>query len=107
LTNVTEIIAAINALDHEQLSPLLIAIAAKLAEQPKKTADIVSGVSTLVDADTLAAALQLKKSQLMTLARQKKIPSIKVGKYVRFDVAEVAAALKATPANVDKCQHSR
>src|SRR5438128_11718932 len=80
-----DLIAAINALEREQLSPLLIAIAARMAAQPSRTSpDVPPGnnAPTHVDADTLAAARQLKKSQLMTLARQKKISITKIGKYV-------------------------
>jgi excisionase family DNA binding protein len=53
-----------------------------------------NGAPALVDADELAQALSLPRSQIMTLARQGKIPSLRVGKYVRFNLAEVELALR-------------
>lgn len=54
----------------------------------------VSGAPALVDADALAQALALPRSWLMSQARQGKIPCIRKGKYVRFNIAEVEAALR-------------
>jgi excisionase family DNA binding protein len=96
--NAADLIRAIGTLDRDQLPALMLAIAARLAESadPEPASN---GKPALVDADELAQAVSLPKSHVMTLARQGRIPSVKVGKYVRFNVAEVEAALR----NVDKC----
>jgi hypothetical protein len=91
--NATDLIRAIGTLDRDQLPALMLAIAARMAE-PADPEPAPNSQPTLVDADELAQALSYKKSWLMTQARQGKIPSVRAGKYVRFNIAEVEAALR-------------
>lgn len=44
----------------------------------------------LVDIETLAAALGVGVRHIRRLVAERRIPYVKVGHYVRFDVAEVA-----------------
>jgi excisionase family DNA binding protein len=91
-----DLIRAIERLDSvSDLAAVGMAVAARtaaLASAPKAAEN--GHAPTLVIADELAEALSLKKSWLMSMARQGKIPCIRRGKYVRFNVAEVAAALR-------------
>jgi excisionase family DNA binding protein len=72
---------------------LLAAIAALLAK-PRPEPAHSKGKPSLLDPDQLAAELNMPRSKIMTLARQGGIPSRKVGKYVRFSLVEVEAALR-------------
>jgi hypothetical protein len=47
--------------------------------------------SELVDADGLQARTGIPASWWMTQARERRVPFRKMGRYVRFDVAEVMA----------------
>jgi excisionase family DNA binding protein len=87
-----EIVAAIAEFDVD-ISAVLAACAAKLAQVRPVPVHIDNGKPALMDAAELARAVSLPKSHVMTLARQRKIPSVRVGKYVRFNLAEVEAAL--------------
>ena len=53
--------------------------------------------SGLVDADELAQRLQLPVYWIREAARRQKIPSIRCGRYVRFDPELVIAVLHKTP----------
>ena len=48
----------------------------------------------LVTAKVLAAALSLPRSCVYQYAKVKRIPSIRLGKHIRFDTAAVRAALQ-------------
>jgi hypothetical protein len=48
----------------------------------------------LVDAAALAAVTALPQSWLEDQARRGRLPSLRLGKYVRFEVAETLAALR-------------
>jgi excisionase family DNA binding protein len=54
-----------------------------------------NGKPGLLYPDQLAQALGVRRSKVMTMARQGVIPSRKLGKYVRFDLDDVQAALRA------------
>lgn len=47
----------------------------------------------LMNADELAAALGIPKRAVYTLARENRIPTVRIGRRVRFDVRAVVEAL--------------
>jgi excisionase family DNA binding protein len=49
-----------------------------------------AGLPTLIDVEALAGALGVGVRQVRRLVEERRIPFVKVGRYVRFDVAEVA-----------------
>jgi hypothetical protein len=51
----------------------------------------VKSPSELVDADELQARTGIPASWWMTQARERRLPFRKMGRYVRFDVAEIMA----------------
>jgi len=61
---------------------------------PRKQAD--DPTQALVDAKTVARTLSLPVSSIYEHAKSKRIPSVRAGRHVRFDVAQVIAALRAT-----------
>jgi len=91
--SLTEIIAELRKLTRDERNAAIIAAAVMNSEQEPTPAHS-DGSPKLVEADELARALSYKKSWLMTQARQGKIPSVRRGKYVRFDIDAVAAALR-------------
>ena len=48
---------------------------------------------TLVTADELAATLGIPKNAVYALARENRIPTVRIGRRVRFDVRAVVDAL--------------
>ncbi len=62
-------------------------VAPAAAETPAQASAI-----ELVDADQLATRTGIPSSWWMTQARERRIPFRKLGRYVRFDFAEVTAA---------------
>lgn len=90
-----EIIGAIAILDRDKLPTLMLAITARMAKAEPLPPASANGIVMLVDAAQAAAALNVPESQIRTMARQGKIPSVRAGKkYVRFEIAAVAEALK-------------
>jgi excisionase family DNA binding protein len=69
--------------------------AAELLQEisPMRT-ELGASPSRLVDATEAAAALGIKSSWLLARAREGRIPHVKLGKYRRFDLADVRAALQ-------------
>jgi hypothetical protein len=57
----------------------------------KPAREIASPTSELLDADGLEARTGIPASWWMTQARERRVPFRKMGRYVRFDVAEVMA----------------
>jgi hypothetical protein len=55
----------------------------------KPAHEIASPTSELMDADSLEARTGIPASWWMTQARERRVPFRKMGRYVRFDVAEV------------------
>jgi len=53
------------------------------------------GTRTLIDIDTAATMLADTPRHIRRLIHERKIPHIKVGHFVRFDVAELDAWLEA------------
>jgi excisionase family DNA binding protein len=49
-----------------------------------------TGLPTLIDVETLAGALGVGVRQVRRLVEERRIPFVKVGRYVRFDVDDVA-----------------
>jgi excisionase family DNA binding protein len=72
-----------------ELAGLHSRLAARLVRAPRSTPDS----DALVDAPTLAARLGVPESHVRTLQRNGTIPFIQIGKYIRFRVAAVEAAL--------------
>lgn len=71
---------------------LAAAQAKAMARMTSPTAAPASG-GQLVDADALAALFNVPQSQIYEQTRQKRIPCVRFGRYVRFDVAAVLTAL--------------
>ena len=63
------------------------------ADAPQQAASTPPSVPQLMTAKTLGRFLSLPTSTVYELARSKKIPSVRVGKTVRFDPTAVRAAL--------------
>ena len=96
LPNVEEL----DSVPVEQVPPLLIhlsalqtALAARLAVHPTPTESQKSSASHLVTAKQLARDLSFRLDRVYELARTGRIPSIHVGRTVRFDVDAVRKAL--------------
>lgn len=51
----------------------------------------------LVDADEIAALLGIKPSWLLQRARERRLPHYRIGKYIRFDPAEIRAMTHKNP----------
>ncbi len=76
---------------------LLAAVQAKLLARLAAPAPPVGPSAVPIDAEAAAVALNVPVSQIYALARQKRIPVLRIGKYVRFDLAAVRAALAEVP----------
>jgi excisionase family DNA binding protein len=73
-----------------QLAAVQSRLAARLAMVPARSA---AYDDALVDAPALAKRLGVPESHVRTLQRSGTIPFIKIGKYIRFSLASVEAAL--------------
>ena len=90
--SLTDIIAAIAALDAADCAPILAAVAAKLAERgptPAPAADVLLDVSEI--------ATRLHKSESWVYHNKKRLPFIQ----------QVGNSLRANPADIDKYLNSR
>jgi len=76
-----------------ELANVQAALAARLAMAPPAA----PAPADLVDAPALAKRLGVPESHVRTLQRAGAIPSRRIGKYVRFNVVDVEAALTARP----------
>jgi excisionase family DNA binding protein len=56
---------------------------------------IANGLPTLVDIDTLAVHLGVSVRHIRRLIDERRIPFVKVGKFVRFDVDEIVRWVEA------------
>ncbi|MGO9056948.1 MAG: helix-turn-helix domain-containing protein [Candidatus Binataceae bacterium] len=74
-----------------QLAALQSALAARLIS----ASSVAAPESVLVDAGELADRLGVPETHIRTKARAGEIPCVRVGKYMRFDPAAVAAVLEA------------
>lgn len=74
-------------------SRLLVETTAKTNEQESKTGSAIN----LVTASELAAHLNLPESWIRTEERLGRIPSVRLGKYVRFRLSDVERALAQKP----------
>jgi excisionase family DNA binding protein len=84
------VLAWVKGLSRDEIPAVLAALAARLLEQPAASN---STTSELIDAASLAARLGVHESFVRTAARAGRIPCVRVGRYVRFDIAAVTAAL--------------
>lgn len=67
----------------------MIAVAQRrLMTEPTPTS---STTDELIDARTMAAQLSIKSSWLLEMARQGRVPCVRLGKYVRFRPVDVLA----------------
>jgi hypothetical protein len=80
-----------------ELSDVMAALAAAQAKAMAKIATTGAAQAAtpaeLVDAEALAALLNVPPSQIYEQSRQQRIPCVRLGKYVRFSVAAVLEAL--------------
>ena len=75
---------------------LQTALAARLANNAKTNgANGKTASDCLLTAEQMAKRLSVPKSKVLTMAREGRIPSVRIGKYVRFDAEKVEAALGA------------
>ena len=75
------------------LNALAGALTARLLEAPE--APPVTAESKLLDAAEAAAMLNVLESWLRTEARAGRLPCVRLGKYVRFNLAELEQAYRA------------
>ncbi len=62
----------------------------KSKNQEPESARRTSICPTLVDIDELAAVLRIHKGTIYNWVHRRKIPYVKVGRLVRFDLSEIA-----------------
>jgi excisionase family DNA binding protein len=72
-----------------QLPALQTALAARLTAAARSDRQ-----TELLDAREIAEALRVHESHIRTMQRAGKLPFTKIGKYIRFDLAAVQAALR-------------
>jgi excisionase family DNA binding protein len=72
-----------------QLAALQTALAARLAAAHRSERE-----TELLDAREIADVLGVPESHIRTMQRAGKLPHTKIGKYIRFDLAAVQAALR-------------
>lgn len=75
-------------------------LAAALAGRPAEDHQ----TAELLTAPELAALLHLNESWIRGQQREGKLPFVRAGKYIRFRVSEIEAALAARPATIKKKQ---
>jgi excisionase family DNA binding protein len=86
----------INAIPRSRIASLIIQLAARLAEpEPEEPAPALTAATQLLGAKQMSERLGVPESWIPTEARAGRIPSIEVGRYVRFREADVMAALTA------------
>lgn len=68
-----------------------------LREPQTAPAAAPTGSSDLVTAGAVAASLSLPKSCIYEYAKAGRIPVVRIGRHVRFDLAKVRAALGGLP----------
>lgn len=66
---------------------------AECTERAQRAQRTGGGAPALIDVEGLAHLLQVDVAFVRRLVSERRIPYLKVGKYVRFDLAEVAAWL--------------
>jgi excisionase family DNA binding protein len=79
------------ALDGEDFNTALAAGAALMAP----TATAINATEPLLDANELAAALQLPATWVEQAAREQRIPSLEFGRWRRFKRSEVEAHVRS------------
>lgn len=68
----------------------------------RSTVNTVSTPDRVLDADGMEAETKIPGSWFLEQARQGKIPHIRAGKYVRFELATVLAALRSDRRHADR-----
>jgi excisionase family DNA binding protein len=103
-----DLIAAIASLDPVDAPAVLAAVAARLAaDKPAPAPASTDGAATLVDAAQAAATLNVPESWLRSQSRAGKLPSVRLGKYIRFDIADVKRALRERQTSAARSRSSR
>ena len=87
---------------RERRDPGTTALPAKSLYQPETAPS--AGLPTLIDMDTLAQSLGVSIRHLRRLVDERRIPFVKVGRYVRFDVTDVAAWVDDHRVPVFRCE---
>jgi excisionase family DNA binding protein len=92
----------ITTLSRTELAALLAAIAGRLAEeQPTTPAAPTQPEPECFTARQVAARYNVPESWVYEQARLGNLPSVQLGRYVRFRLTEVEAALKRTRGEAD------
>jgi hypothetical protein len=86
-----------NDIAVDRIPALLVLLAARLVVETNTKAheknDLLCPIEALVTAGDLAAHLGLPESWIRNEERLDRIPSVRLGKYIRFRVSEVERAL--------------
>jgi hypothetical protein len=64
---------------------------------PQASEPVTRELDEILDADGMAEKTQIPASWFLEQARQYKLPHLRVGKYVRFEVAKVLEMLRVSP----------
>ena len=88
----------IASLPRDKMVALVVAMLTRLLAEPDEQPAVEPASTVLLDAKQIADKLGVPESWVRTEARAGRIPFIAIGKYVRFDMAAVRAALKETQA---------
>jgi excisionase family DNA binding protein len=75
-----------------RLAAWQVALAARLTNAPTSTGES-GGAGPLLTAIQMAERLNVHESAVRTMEREGRIPSVRVGRYVRFRAKDVEAAL--------------
>jgi excisionase family DNA binding protein len=85
------------AVDPSFLPPVAVAILAQLGVQLAAPGSTGVAGQRLMDADGVAAVLQVSRWSIYRWASAGRIPSVRLGRRVRFELDQVIAALRHTP----------
>lgn len=89
----TAAVAELPDTDVADVIGMLAAVQARLLARLTVPAPAVVTDNELVTAGQVAQAFGVPVSQIYEQARQRRIPCVRLGKYVRFSIAEVQRAL--------------
>jgi excisionase family DNA binding protein len=88
-------------IDLEKIPALIANLLARLMAAPKQAAKTAQDDGGLWSAERLAKYLDVPTSWAYEQARLGKLPSVQLGRYIRFRLTEVEAALKRTRGEAD------
>jgi hypothetical protein len=82
-----------NSLSNEQLAVLAARLTSELSRRLLEQAAVADPAEPLVDVPTLARHLNVKMSWVRTEEPAGRIPSVHIGRYVKFRLSEALAVL--------------